>query len=437
MLVRLSYLWEKVTSSYWFIPTLMLGGSAVLSVVMLEIDYRVGQSLAKQIDWVHAVGPAGARALLSVVASSMITVAGVVFSITIVVLTLASSQYGPRVLRNFFRDITTSAVFGTFLATFLYCLLVLRVIDDDDGTRVPYGAVSVAVGFALASLLVLIYFIHHISTSIQASAIVEGAYNELLPSIDRTFPARAGENAPTASSNSAPESAAHVRSFKTIHSGYILRIDDAGVLKIATEHDARVEIVERPGGFVVEGATLATVHSKEEVDDEVLEDLAQLFIIGPERTPHQDVLFAFRQLVEIAVRSLSPGVNDPFTALLCIDYLGAALCKAAERDAPPSHRHDENGILRLKAEPIRFGELADAAWDEIRHYGAADPQVSTHLMDSMKTVAKRVVSEESLKVVRDQAGHLMEDCRDKLIAAHKLAALEESFVQLQGATVSA
>ncbi|MEX0998785.1 MAG: DUF2254 domain-containing protein [Thermodesulfobacteriota bacterium] len=188
-------LWYNVGSSFWFLPALMVASSIAFSFIMIYVDANIVKvSGIESLGWIYENKPEGARALLSTVAGSMITVAGVVFSITIVALTLASTQYGPRLLGNFMRDKGNQVVLGTFIATFTYCLLILRTIrGGEDSSFIPHLSVTIGVLFAIFSISVLIYFIHHAATSIQASNVISGVSKNLKHTIDLTFPERIGQ----------------------------------------------------------------------------------------------------------------------------------------------------------------------------------------------------------------------------------------------------
>ncbi len=186
---RLAQLWESLRTSYWFVPTVMTAGAVGLSFASVHLDQVVKAEWVRAVGWIWAGSPEGARQVLSTIAGSMITVAGVAFSITIVALTLASTQFGPRLLRNFVRDLGNQVVLGTFVSTFVYCLLVLRTVRGGDVAEfVPYLSVTLGVAFALASLGVLIYFIHHVSGAIQAEHLIASVADELEDAIERMFP---------------------------------------------------------------------------------------------------------------------------------------------------------------------------------------------------------------------------------------------------------
>ena len=189
-------LWERLRSSYWFVPSVMAIGAIVLAMATLALDGQLTRSSLRKMQWVYAGGAEGARTVLSAVAGSVITVAGVVFSITVAALTLASSQFGPRLLRNFMRDLGNQVVLGTFIATHLYCLLVLRTVRGSDGGGgefVPHVSITTGLLLALTSLAVLIYFIHHVARSMQAPDVIAGVARELHSSIDHLFPQSLGE----------------------------------------------------------------------------------------------------------------------------------------------------------------------------------------------------------------------------------------------------
>jgi uncharacterized membrane protein len=418
--VRLTLLWDRVRSSYWFIPTLMLLGGAVLAVALITLDrWRDSDDLSGPW-WIFSGGAEGARTVLSTVAGSVVTVAGVTFSITIAVLSLTSSQFGPRLLRGFLRDTGTQMVLGTFLGTFLYCLLVLRTVRSvEEVYFVPHIAVTGGVALALASVCMLVYFIHHVTRSVQVDGIVGRTARDFLRAIDRLFPEEIGlasgaapphaerEQAETA------EAALRERGMPVLarRSGYVQAVDGGALLTLATERRLRLWIDHRPGRFVTRGAPLAHVvvepdvpgQGREEEEPDWENRLYDAFSLGEERTATQDVEFIVQQLVEVAVRALSPGINDPHTAILCLDHLSAGLCVLAGRQMPSAFRHDDHGILRIVAAPVTFAGVLEAAFDGIRHYGRADIRVMVRLLEVIGTVAVCARNEAQRDALREQA----------------------------------
>ncbi|HUF91552.1 MAG TPA: DUF2254 domain-containing protein, partial [Candidatus Limnocylindria bacterium] len=343
-MTRLRNLCERLSTTFWFLPSWMTLAAVGLSFGAIAVDNRVQSKLFGESGywWLYTGGAEGARTLLSTVAGSMITVVGIAFSMTIVSLQLASSQFGPRLLRNFMRDTGNQVVLGTFVATFMYCLLVLRTVRGKDGivdAFVPNVAVTVGVLLAACSVAVLIYFIHHIAAMIQADNVVAAVSAELDATIERLFPEPVGRPAPTAPSADLPddfdEQAAPVPAPRT---GYLQTVNLDDLMALAREHDLVLRLAHHPGMFMLAGTPVAFAWPRARLDEQVARAAAKAFTIGAQRTPSQDVEFGIWQLVEIAVRALSPGINDPHTAIACVDRLGAALAKIGRRPPPESRR---------------------------------------------------------------------------------------------------
>lgn len=402
MKIRFVKLWDILRTSYWFVPSLMCVGAVVLAFVMVAVDQRLGaEGIIKEIGWIYAGGPQGARSLVSMVAGSMITVAGTTFSIIIVALTLASSQFGPRLLRNFMRDTGNQLVLGTFLATFLYCLFLLRTVRGEENTRfVPQISVTVAVALAVVSLGVLIYFIHHAARSIQAPLIVANVGHELQESIDELFPQRLGrEAAPAEREELPPQFENSARAVPSRHNGYVQALDADALLELATERDLVLRLRCRPGDWTVWGGELAEAWPPDRVDDELLERVRDTYVFGAERTQTQDVEFAARQLEEIAVRALSPGINDPFTAMNCLDWLGAGLARMTREPIPGDYRHDAAGKLRVVARSPTFAGMADVAFNAIRQNSRGNVMVTLRLLETIAAVMPHTRSDEDRAVL--------------------------------------
>ncbi|MBD1836811.1 DUF2254 domain-containing protein [Coleofasciculus sp. FACHB-64] len=390
--IKLGKLWDSLHSSYWFVPTLMALSAIALAFGMLSLDRAAKSGPIESLGWIYTGGPDGARTLLSSVAGSMITVAGTAFSITIVALTLASSQFGPRLMRNFMQDTGNQVVLGTFIGTFIYCLLVLRTVRGDDyNVFVPQISVTIGMVLALASIGVLIYFIHHVSTSMQASHIIRDVGRELDNAIDRLFPQKIGQGKSVPKQRSVAEIPAgfekEAAPMLAKESGYLQAIDDELLMKIATSKDLLLRLKYRPGKFIVEGSELVMIWPGERVNKKLIHHLNQAFIFGEQRTEQQDIEFPINQLVEIAARAISPGINDPFTAIQCINQMTAALCRLAERDFPSPYRYDNDNNLRAIANPVTFAELVDAAFNQIRQYSKPDIAVRIRLLEAIALIA--------------------------------------------------
>ena len=390
---KLAKLWDSLHSSFWFVPSLMVVLAIALSFITIWIDQRQAANIVEKIDWAYSLGPSGSRAILSAIAGSMVTVATTAFSITIVALQLASSQFGPRLLRNFMQDTGNQIVLGTFISTFVYSLMVLRTINGVEKDEfVPHLAVTIGLGLAIASVGVLIYFIHHSASSIQVDRVIKQVGDDLDVAIDRLFPERIGRGA---SKHGQEESLAAIPAdfeefscpIKTIASGYIQAIDDNQLMRIATENNLLLRVQQRPGRFVVQGSEIVQIFPEKKLNKKLIAQINDAFVLGSQRSEQQDVEFPIDQLVEIAVRALSPGINDPFTAIRCIDQLSAALCHLAEREIPSPYRYDDHNQLRIIAKPISFADATDAAFNQIRQYGKSSVAVTMRLLEAIAAIA--------------------------------------------------
>jgi uncharacterized membrane protein len=383
--VRIVSIWELLRGSFWFLPSLMAAGAVLLSFGVVHLDAAIAADAYGRFEFLYLFGPEGARAILSAVATSMITVAGLTFSITMLTLQLASSQFGPRLLRNFMRDRGNQVVLGTFISTFVYCLLVLRTVKGVEGASfVPHLAVAIGVILAVAGLAVLIYFIHHTASSIRIETLLASLANETAATIDRLFPERLGDEEPETAPEPPDFNLGNVIPAKA--SGYVQSVDNDALLRMATEENLIVNIVARPGTFVTERDPLLRVLATTTPDERKLDALRSTLIIGIERTPYQDLEFSIRRIVEIAQRALSPGINDPTTALYCIDRLREALVRLAERSMPSSCRLDDEGGLRIVAEPVSFEAVAVGAVGAVGHYAGTDSDVLEALASALGSV---------------------------------------------------
>lgn len=398
--------WESLRTSFWLLPAVMTSGAAGLALLAVWLDEHTGTGAA---GWVYAGSPEGARHLLASVAGSMITVAGVVFSITIVALSLASNQFGSRLLRTFMRDRGNQIVLGTFIATYVYCLLVLRTVRTLEGREfVPQLAVTGAVVLALMSLGVLIYFIHHTAVALQAPTVVANVAQELDASIDALFPEMLGSGPPD---DAAPVAAAadlpagfddEAWPVLAPADGYVQFVEDDRLLELAVAADRVLRIAHPPGAFVAAGDPLAFV-SPPPRDEDLAAQFQRRFVLGLGPTPSQDLLYAVSQLVEIAVRALSPAMNDPVTAVACLDRLGAALGRLAARRVPSPYRYDAAGRLRVVAPPVRFPAVAAAAFGPIIHHGRSNPAVLLRVLDAIGAVLAHARRDADRVALRNQA----------------------------------
>jgi uncharacterized membrane protein len=425
--------WDRVRSSFWFLPAVMAGGAVALSFAGVALDERVTDWLSLNWGWTFTGGAEGASSLLGAIAGSMITIAGVVFSMTLVALSLASSQLGPRLLRNFMRDTTTQVALGTFAASFLYCLLVLRTIRRvDEVAFVPHLSVTVGVLLAVVSVGVLIYFIHHVSVSIQANEIVARVGMELIEEIDRLFPENIGRGAPRIPTH--PPDAGFLDTFGrearpvgSTGDGYIQFIDGDALMALATQEDAVFRLEQRPGHYVVANHPLVFVWPGNRVNEQLMDRVNSAFSMGNQRKSGQDIEFEVNQLVEIAIRALSPGVNDPFTAITCVDRLGSALCRLAQKEMPSPYRYDTEDQLRVLTTVLTFSNVTDAAFNQIRQNGRSSAAVTIRLLETIAVIAGFVHRPEDRAALLRHAKMIVRGARGGLLEDEDLQEVEERY----------
>ncbi|MFW6075884.1 MAG: DUF2254 domain-containing protein [Chloroflexota bacterium] len=417
MRTRLQSIWDGLRSSYWFIPTLMAIFAVAMSLLAREIDQRYPETIETILPESAMAGPDGAREMLSTIAGSTITVAGVAFSILIVALSNASSQFGPRILRIYMQDTGSQIVLGTFTSTFLYCLVVLRTVrGTEDDQFVPHLSVTVGLVLALAGIGVLIYFLHHSASLIHISNITARIGTELQDSISTVFPEEIGEPLETtveiddidlegaAISEYLPPDEAMTVSGSD--SGYIQAIEQERILDVAVKHDLIIQIVSRPGMFVVPGAIYAQFWTRGEhgEGEQISAAVRKAFIIGAQRTSIQEIEIFFDELIEIALRALSPSINDPYTAMTVVDWLSGALSTMVRRTPPSPFRYDRQGTLRVIAEPRTSIEFIDRVFDQIRDSAISHPMVLLGLLEMAIVVATRTSNAQQREALSRQAG---------------------------------
>lgn len=404
---------QRLGASFWFVPALLVIASMAVAVLLVELDLAGARELAEWSPRLFGASAEGSRAMLSAIATSMITVAGVVFSITVVVLSQTSSQYSPRVLRNFMRDRPTQAVLGVFVGVFAYCLVVLRTVRGGDGDNgfIPSVAVLVGMVYAFAAIAMLIYFIHHVSQSIQASGIVERIADDTRHAIDHLFPEQLVQEAASVSAASAPLAWTPIPAER---SGYVVAVDTTRLLEIARDGGRVVRLVPAVGSFVTEGSVLVELGGRSDVPDDTGRDLRQCVQLDRQRTTEQDAGFGLQQLVDIAVKALSPGINDPTTATMCIDRLGALLARLARRRMPRAERVEGGRLLAIAPAPA-FQPMLALAFEPLLAHCRGDVQVLTRLVDAVGVVEQATSDRDR----RESLGRLLRDVRLELRRARR------------------
>jgi len=400
---------EVLRTNLWVVPSIEVAGAIVLFIVTLALDRAAYRGVFALPSWVISGTADAARQILTAIAAAVITVVGVVFSIILVTLTLASTQFGPRMLRNFIRDRGTQLTLGTFVATFVYAVLVLVSISPGPhGDFVPHIGVTTTLALMVADLAVLIYFIHHTATAIQLPQVIASIARDLSEAIvvqGAADPPGALPRRPDTGPSSAEllawmEAGGGV--VRAAASGYVQFIRLRSMVRFAEEANAVISLNHRPGHFIVQGHPIATVWPPEAAAG-VSEVLARAHITGPYRTLTQDVSFGIDQLVEIAIRALSPAVNDTFTALTCIDWLGDNLCKIVKQWHPTRVYRDEQGLVRVIAAHPTYERLVQRAFEKIRQASAGMPAVMIRQLDIVSKIMMETTDTGQRRVLLQQA----------------------------------
>jgi uncharacterized membrane protein len=430
---------EELRTTLWVIPSLLVVVAALLFLVTFEIDVYAYHHPNWLPTWIRTGNADSERQVLIAIAAAVITVVGVVFSITILALTLASQQFGPRMMRNFVRDVGNQVTLGVFVGTFVYAVLALGSISSLSPTFVPYLSTSVAETLLLVDLGILIYFIHHIAKSIQLPEVIAGIAKDMTESIDAEFPQRANEPL---------DPRLHQHEGKTVPellqlieergaqvpsqvSGYIQYVGYSQLISIATRTDSVIRLEHRPGHFLAEGRPLAMVFPRGAAP-EVARALSQAHVTGPHRTLVQDPVFAIDQLAEIGIRALSAAVNDTFTALTCIDWLAAGLSRVSGRVLDEGVYRDHSGRVRLIEFDPSYARMVNRAFDKIRQSASANPAVLIRLIDSLGSITLNTTSKSQRAILRRQADMVLRLAEDSVTEPNDLEEIRFRYRRIPG-----
>ncbi len=395
MPARVSLVLDQLRSRMWFIPSIFVAGAFLAAIILVTLDRLADQALGGRLSGIlFAGGPDSARLVLSTIAAAMLTFTGLVYSITMLVLQLASSQLSPRVMRTFLRDRVNQGVLGLFIATFLYALLVLREIRSapNDAAFVPAIAVTLVYLLLIASVASFVFYIHHMAGAIRAAHVLRSVGDETRGAISRLYPEEIGEEPPR------PVPVLHTRQPDVVVDlergpGVVTGIDGEALVRFANDHSVTVELPHMVGDFVPTGAPLVRIWRKPSTppgEELATGALSRAIQIGGERTMTQDVAFGFRQIVDIAERALSLGTNDPTTAVQALDELHDLLRRLARREFPSPVRLADDGSPLLWLPRPDWPDYVALALDEIRQYGAGSIQIARrlrYLLLDLKAVA--------------------------------------------------
>lgn len=390
-------------SGLFFRPLLVVVGLAGAALAVTTLAQQ-----GTGATWLFPGEPAAAQVVLGTIASSMMTVVSVVYSILLVALSLASMQFSTRILRQLVRDKVSQMTLGIFVGTFLYCLLLLRVVQASPPSFVPALGVGGAIVLALVAMGQLVYFIHHIAHFIQANFLIDQIAQETEVVIDEVFPA-----VPPPEGLALPDGwAAWPRHpVASESSGYVQIVDLEGIAEVAAALHGVIVVRTGVGHFATEGIPMLEVHATRAPSSEQLESLREAFDVGPIRTMQDDAEWGVRQIVDIALKAISPAVNDPSTAATCIDHLGRLLVRAARRHAPrPFRAAGADGRARVVLRESSLAALIDLAFTQIRQYGRGDMAVALRVLRALAVVAEVTTEERArarillhARLVRDAA----------------------------------
>jgi uncharacterized membrane protein len=394
---------EVLRTNLWLVPAVEVLAAILLFAATYALDRAAYYGVFRVPGWAISGGPDVARTVLTAIAAAVITVIGVVFSIVIVALTLTSTQFGPRMLRNFIRDRGTQLTLGTYVGTFVYAVLTLGSVGQGSrGSFVPHISVTVTLALMLADLAVLIYFLHHIAVQIQLPEVIASIAGDLQSAIDL----QAGDPSEGADAELAVALLAGMEGQPGVvtapRSGYLQYLEHRTLVSIASEVDAVIHVLFRPGHFIVQGQAYSNVWPAE-AGVSVTRELAGAHVTGPYRTLAQDVSFGVDQLVEICIRALSAAINDTFTALTCIDWIGDSLCKVTGRWQPTRVYRDSADAVRVITTETTWERLVQRAFEKIRQASRGMPAVMIRQLDALAKIMERTTTAADQQVLLDQA----------------------------------
>lgn len=410
---------RSIPQRFWFVPALFIGAAIVLAQVLVAADEAALELPAFIRNFLFATGVDGARALLSAVAA-FLGVAGTAFSITISVVSTASTTYGPRLVRNFMRNRDNQVVLGVLTATFVYTLLVLRTIrsaTDDGAAFVPHLAVNAAIILGVIDVFLFVWFIHHIANSVQVDTIAEGARHDFERAVGHNWLDPEDDKY---DSFDAPTEGGGILTSKV--SGYLTHIDRSMLADDAATCDVSVRLLKRTGDQVVKGEPLAQVWPEERAED-IEPALRDHIHTGSSRTTDQDVRFAQQQVVELAVRAMSNGTNDPYTAVNAIQQVASGVLTAVGRPDSANVLVDGHGAPRLYLRPVTIEEIVDMTFDHVRPYSLTTRVVLEALVDLAARIRVAAVDPEVAARVEHHVDVILkeadlEDRDDELLRAY-------------------
>lgn len=426
---KLFFFWNELKATFWFVPILIIILSILMAIGFVYTDqiFTFSRSGLGRFFFVNNID--SARSILSTISGAMIGVAGTVFSVTLVALTLASSQLGPRLIKNFMYVRLNQIVLGSYISTYLYCLIVLNSIQaSNEYTFIPSFSILVAIIATIANIILLIVFIHQIAVSIQADKVISDVSNSISKQVKVLFPKKIGDELDAEENlnvNTVKLKYANIISIKSSKNGYLQYIDGESLMKIMINLESLFEVNYRPGDYLVEEIEIGKLYTNEKIEDEILEKILFQFVIGKTKNSQQDFEYSIQQMVEIAARALSPGVNDPFTAITCIDNLTATMCYLAQVNFPSKYRVDDTNEIRIIADIIDFEGVLDASFNQIRQFSAGSTAVIIRLMEVLLIIHELASKESYKQAIRKHMNMTLNVGKESIDEHHDLKDLIE------------
>lgn len=428
MTATLKRLLVEIRSSFWFFPGTLILAALVFAWASVEIDLGIGYEIDREAkSWNIFIGPDGARSLLNTIAGSMITVASLVFSMTLIALTMAASNLGPRIIHHFMRDRVTQISLGVFLATFVYAITSLLTVREGGGRDfVPYVALITSVVLSILSFGWLIFFVNRVAHQLQADNVVAFVAADLEDAIASVLESGGRDPDPDDEDSEPPDAgSAKAVPLPAPATGYIQTIDVDSIVETAAAFDGKVQISRRAGSFVVADEHIGLIIPSDAVDEEEVEAIQWALGIGRQRTIGQDLEFAILQMVDVAIRALSPGINDQNTAVTTVDRLTGALATALKTGLPRHVILDDGGQPRLWLEPLSYRRLICASFDQIRQSARGNVTVSDRLLRGLTTLARFTRTDAQRNALQDQADSIVEGAREIVPDRRDLELIEQ------------
>lgn len=437
MLFRLRRLWQPLRESLWFVPLLMVLVTLGLAYGLVQYDQASSATGTRPLPLLFGIDAEGAGGMLTSIGGSMLTVAALTFSLLLAAISQVSNQYSPRALRNFMRDPVNQFTMGYFVSVFTFGLVVQGTIRSGRADKfVPTTAVLVGLLLALGGVAALIFFIHHIAESLQTGTLVRRIMAETERELRRLFPLEFGVELHPAARAAAEAFVAAPDGWVAVPApaaGYLQYIDAPGLLAWTTRHRTVLRLEAHIGDFVGTGQALLSVRADMEraapAQADWPADLLRYVGLGPHRNPAQDVAFGVQQLVDIALKALSPAVNDTTTAIMAIDYLGELLGRLARRDFPGALRSDGQH-LRVLVRVYDFAAYVRLAFDLVRESAAGNPAVLRRLLRAMALAASQVRDPARLPALRQQVRLLLAAAQRALPADYERQEVQAVYDEL-------